>query len=113
MPLIIDVRLDITANPPVIISDRRAKANGQAVVWRKRRNAGSPDFDIVRLEGLDQVNFPGQGIDEDMKRASCENRAPAGPTEYPYNIVVESGGTQYDATLTGGAPPQDKPVIRN
>lgn len=112
MPLILDVRLDPTANPPVIISDRRAKANDRDIVWRKRKNAGSLDFDFVRLDDLDQVNFPGQSIDEEMDRARCGNRAPAGATEYPYTIVVESGGVRYTSTETG-APPQDKPVIRN
>lgn len=112
MSLILDVRLDPTANPAVIISERRATANGEVIRWRKI-NGADPDFDIVRLDDLDQVNFPCQSIDEDRVRARCNNRAPIGPTEYPYTIVVESGGVRYDTTRRGGGPPQDKPVIRN
>lgn len=112
MSLVIYVRLDPNANPAVVISERRITAKGEDILWRKPKNA-DPDFDFVRLDDLDQVNFPGQGIDKNRDGVRCNNRAPVGETEYPYTIVVESGGFRYDSTLHGAGRPQDKPVIRN
>ena len=115
MSLILDVKLDPTANPPVIISNRDVNAEGQVIRWRKASDA-TIDFDFERLDELDQVYFPCQSIDEDRKRVRCNNRAPTvpmNPPDYPYTIVVKSGGITYDSTRRGGGQPQDKPVIRN
>ena len=108
----LEVHLDTSLNPPVRISNRSANASGARVRWEKKKNA-NPDFKFVRLNDLDQVHFNQQSIDLDQKKVRCNNRAPFDSTRYPYTLVVESGGVEYDSTIQGGGPGGDKPVIRN
>ncbi len=106
--VVLEVSLDTTLNPPVVISDRKLNAVGRKIQWKRKKGE---TFEFDRLNELDQAYFYRQSIDVDRKKITCNNRAPAGP-EYPYVIVVTQGGVKYDSTKTGPNP-DGKPVIRN
>lgn len=107
----LEVSLDTTLNPPVIISNLDLKAGGRSIRWIRKPGE---TFTFVRLNALDQANFNEQGIKRDRTRVSCNNRAPdsGGTVKYWYEIVVDLNGQEYKSTKTGPNP-GDKPVIRN
>lgn len=109
--LVLDVSLDTTDDPPVIISSRDSDATGRKIVWRRKDTVN--DFEFTRLNDLNQWNFPKQSIDMNRRAVRCSNKAPKDPgAKYPYEIIVTLGTTEYSSTKSG-APPDGKPVIRN
>jgi len=109
---VLEVSLDTTLNPPVVISNRNLKAGGRKIRWKRKKGQ---TFTFERLGELDQAYFYNQAINMSRTKIRCDNRAPdSGDTDkYPYVIVVEDGGVEYTSTVENGAPPSDKPVIRN
>jgi hypothetical protein len=95
----------------VTISNPDLEAKGRKIRWR--RKAGET-FKFERLNDLNQVYFNKQGINLDRTKVSCSNRAPDtnGSDKYHYEILVKLGNDVYSSTKAG-APPDDKPVIRN
>ena len=108
---VLEVGLDTTLNPPVVISNRNLKASGRKIRWKRKKGQ---TFTFESLEELDQAYFNNQSINMSRTKISCDNRAPnSGDTEkYAYVIVVEYNGQKYDSTKTGPNP-DNKPVIRN
>jgi hypothetical protein len=107
----LEVSLDTTLNPQVIISNLDLNAGGRSIRWIRKPGE---TFTFVRLNALDQANFNEQSIKRDRTRVSCNNRAPdsGGTVKYWYEIVVDLNGLEYKSTKTGPNP-GDKPVIRN
>jgi hypothetical protein len=110
-PLELEVSLDTGKNPPVEISNPDVDAGGRKIRWV--RKAGET-FAFESLNGLNQVYFNDQGINMNRTRIKCNNRAPntGGTDKYPYEIIVKQGTDVYSSKKEG-APPDDKPVIRN
>ena len=107
----LEVSLNLTANPPVEISEQDADAKGHKSI-RWKRKAGET-FKFKRLNDLNQAYFNKQSISLDREKVSCNNRAPDDPSEkYEYEIVVTLGNSVYTSTKIG-SPPGGKPVIRN
>jgi len=110
--VVLEVSLDTSLNPAVVISNRDLKASGRKIRWNRKQGQA---FNFVRLDELDQAYFNNQSINLDRTKIRCDNRAPdtGDSDKFPYVIVVELDGQQYDSTVQSGAPGEDKPVIRN
>lgn len=108
---VLEVSLDTTLNPPVVISNRNLKASGRKIRWKRKKGQ---TFTFERLGELDQAYFNNQSINMERTRIRCDNRAPdSGDSDkYEYVITVEWNGNEYTSTKSG-APGGDKPVIRN
>lgn len=107
---VLEVSLNPALDPPVVISSRDYDAKGQRIRWI--RNDEVHEFDFKQLNYLTQRYFNRQTIETDGQMVKCRNRAPVNNDEYEYEIVVSWQGVDYTSTKSG-APPSDKPVIRN
>ena len=107
----LEVSLDTGVNPAVTVSNPDLEAKGRKIRWT--RKAGQT-FKFERLNDLNQVYFDKQSINLNRTKISCNNRAPDanGADKYHYEILVKLGNDVYSTTKQG-APPDDKPVIRN
>ena len=110
-PVDLEVSLDTSLNPAVIISDPDLKASGRRIRWNRKQNES---FTCERLNDLDQAYFNCQSINKSRTRVTCNNRAPdTGDTDqYEYEIIVKWNNILYSSTKSG-APGGGKPVIRN
>ncbi len=107
---ILDVSLDITLDPQVIISNRKLNAGGKKIKWVRKDDDNN--FNFERINDLNQSYFNKQSISLDRQKVTCNNRAPDDNKDYPYEIVVIWNGNPYNSTKSG-APGDGKPVIRN
>lgn len=107
---VLEVSLNPALDPPVIISDRDYDAKGQRIRWIRKDEVH--EFDFKELNYLTQRYFYRQTIEPDGQILKCRNRAPENGDEYEYEIIVTWQGDDYTSTKSG-APPSDKPVIRN
>ena len=107
---ILEVSLNPTLDPQVIISSRDFDAKGQKIRWI--RSDDVHEFNFTNLNFLTQVYFNRQSIDLDGQLVKCRNRAQENDHKYEYEIVVSYNGNVYTSTKSG-APGGGKPVIRN
>ena len=116
MPTVtLNVELNTTANPPVIISNRQQTAtSGSKIRWQKKDN--NDNFDITTLaptgtgEAFSTATTGGSG--QWLETTFSDGGAPAG-TDFPYTLTVSSGGTNYNSTQVEPEPDNGRPVIRN
>ena len=100
--VILDVSLDTSANPPVIISNRIKKAaKGDKIKWKKK--SGSLDFKFTDFAGDDP---PFDNVDKADKKIECDFEPPTKidpekETDYPYTITVKYNGESYTSDETG------------
>jgi len=109
----IDVSLDTSADPAVVLSSRNKKAaNGDTIRWQKKDN--NDKFDITDLQpngansvfGAPDKGGSGQWLDSKFNGTGSGN-------EYEYTLTVTSGKNSYDTTKTTTEPDGGRPVIRN
>ncbi len=109
-PVDLEVSLDTSLNPAVIISDTDVKAKGRRIRWNRK---SGESFTIERLNDLNQAYFNCQSINIARTKISCNNRAPdtGDADEYEYEIIVKLNDILYSSTKDGVGG--GKPVIRN
>ena len=108
-PVRLNVRLDTTADPPVIISNRNACVNsGNEITWQTK---GRPSF---KLEGFDPQSSPFGRVSINDDRIECHFSTTDDPgTRYLYTITVEHSGKRYSSDKKAGSISEGKAVIRN
>ena len=107
----IEVDLDTSANPPVIVARKTNVKSGKKIKWKKA--AGAPDFQFTGFNG---DSPPFESVDISDSKIECDfNTPPADPEgkEYAYTITVQLGKDTYTTTKQEMDPAGDKPVIRN
>lgn len=108
----LDVSLDTSANPPVVISSRKADANsGDKIKWHREGGALAFKFTSFEPEAVPFTN-----VDVADNKTECDFQPGSDPsgTEYQYTITVEYDGDTYtsdEADVT--VPTEGKAVIRN
>ena len=107
----IDVELNTSANPPVILSTRNQQATaGDTIKWKKKDNNDS--FTITSLEPngtpFSQPEVGGSG-----NNLSCTFEPGTETGSFPYTLTVTSAGTAYTTTDASRERDEGRPVIRN
>lgn len=109
MAIQIQVKLDTTANPPVtLIPNHQAVNRGnQSIEWTPFANE---TFTFVSLTFTTTPNpFSTPTVSNSQISVTDNNSSTA---DYPYVIVVSSGGVQY-STAPGLTADNSTPVIKN
>jgi hypothetical protein len=119
----IQVTLDTTQNPPVILKDSSGNSarsvtasSGDTIKWQKHDNNDKFNISSLSPTGAGEAfsapapGGSGQWLSSDFTPPSSD---PSG-TEYPYTLTVTAeNGTSYTTTQTEAAPDNNRPVIRN
>jgi plastocyanin len=107
----IDVQLNITANPPVILSTRNQQVSaGDTIKWKKKDNNDS--FTITSLDP-NVAPFSQPVVGGGGNNLSCTYEPGNNPGPFPYTLTVTSAGQTYNTTDTSRKRDEGRPVIRN
>jgi len=108
----VQVSLDTSVNPPVIVSPRVHDVNSgnQTIKWERANNQ---TFTFTSLSGLPNPPFSNLSVSDSEITITDNNRSAAA---YGYTIVVTYGGQQYSTAPSRPNPREQSnggPVINN
>lgn len=110
--VILNVTLDTSQDPPVVIDDRdKGAATGDKIKWMK--SSGPSEFKFVDFQPQD-AEFEDVDIQHNKIECDFETTNPAG-TAHHYTILVEDDeGNQYSSDIPEILNPDEgRAVIRN
>lgn len=106
----IQVSLDTSANPPVTCNPKTTSVNqgNQTINWTQAQNQS---FTFTSLTFANNPTCFGTPVVSNTGISVTDNNTAAG--DYPYTIVVTSGGIEYSTAKSGPTAGGSDPTIQN